>query len=495
MKVYRQRRVFQTVFLVAFFGLLTLTVWPLGRVYLGAFLVGDPLIAATSLANGIFKWEMLLALVVIAFPLLLGRVFCGYVCPLGFIVELTGPRRGKPARTRARELLLRFPPYALIVIAGLLAFGSAAYLVFDPLSLLTRSSTVLVYPFVDRALRLGGDVLYLVPALRRAVDAGTTAAAGLFIFQKPLSYQLQFVILGMLAATIALSLWQRRAWCRHLCPLGALLGLVGRFSLFGRVVEEAKCVRCGKCEEVCPLDAIREEGVATDKSRCQLSFECADICPTSAIRFGMRPRSSVYSPSRRAFLATAGTALVAGYFVNTSLARAKRNPYMVRPPGARREVEFLSVCARCGQCMKVCPTNVLQPSVWRAGVEGIFTPEMDFVHSYCDFSCNECGKVCPTGAINALTLQTKRRTKIGRAYIDHNSCIPWADFKNCLVCQELCPTPEKAIVFSEEEARNPDGKHVVLKRPVVIEPRCIGCGICEFNCPVRHEAAIRVRAR
>lgn len=109
--------------------------------------------------------------------------------------------------------------------------------------------------------------------------------------------------------------------------------------------------------------------------------------------------------------------------------------------------------------MKVCPTNVLQPSL-RTGWDGMFTPEMSFVHGYCDYSCNECGKVCPTGAIQALTLEAKRTTVIGRAYIDRNRCIPWADFKDCIVCQELCPTPEKAIVLQVESVVDPKGPGV-----------------------------------
>jgi Pyruvate/2-oxoacid:ferredoxin oxidoreductase delta subunit len=142
--------------------------------------------------------------------------------------------------------------------------------------------------------------------------------------------------------------------------------------------------------------------------------------------------------------------------------------------------------------MKVCPTNVLQPSL-HSGIEGFFTPELSFVHGSCDWSCNECGKVCPTGAIRPLALEAKRTTVIGRAAIDRNRCIPWADFKDCLVCQELCPTPEKAVVFQPETVRDPSGATVTLKRPWVLADRCIGCGVCQEKCPVPYEAAIRVR--
>jgi formate hydrogenlyase subunit 6/NADH:ubiquinone oxidoreductase subunit I len=137
---------------------------------------------------------------------------------------------------------------------------------------------------------------------------------------------------------------------------------------------------------------------------------------------------------------------------------------------------------------------VLQPAISRAGLEGVFTPEMDYRVAYCDWSCNECGKVCPTGAIMPLALEVKRTTKIGRAYIDRNRCIPWADYRTCLVCQELCPIPDKAIALREVEVDDPRGGRVKLGRPEVLVERCIGCGICEAACPVPNESAINVRA-
>jgi ferredoxin-type protein NapF len=493
-KVYRYRKYFQTLFLLLFFALLTLTVWPLGKVYLGAFLLADPLIALNSLFNGVFKWEMLLAFFFLLLPFFLGRAFCGYVCPLGFIIELTGPKQEKLKKSKAREILLKLPLLILVFFLILILFQSSLFLIFDPLSTLTRTSTTFFYPLLDRIARSTGDSLYKITPLQGVVDSITTFISGYIIFQKPLSYQLQSAILILFLVIIFLSFLTRRLWCRHLCPLGALLGFLSRFSLFGRVVDEEKCIKCLKCENVCPLDAVRKEGLSTDKSRCELSFECAEVCPTGAVRFGLKPKSLTYDPSRRAFLAVTGAALLSGFLLKNSLLKAEGRAGLIRPPGARKEEDFLSLCSRCGQCMKVCPTNVLQPSLFSNGAESLFTPEMNFDHAYCDFSCNECTKVCPTGAIEYLPLNKKRKEVIGRAYIDRNRCIPWVDFKNCLVCEELCPVPEKAIVFRVERERNPEGKLVTLKKPLVIVERCIGCGVCQFNCPVPYESAIVVKA-
>ena len=496
--LHRYRRVFQIVFLLLFFGLLTMTFWPRGTLLLGGFLLADPLLAVNSLANGIVRWEMLLAVPVLLSPLFIGRAFCGYICPLGFLVELFGPRRERHPGPRARGFLRKVPLIGLVVMLALLLFGSAVFLVFDPLSLLTRSATTLVYPAVDRGLRLGGDLLYATGSsgIQSGVDATTGALEGRLVFADGLTYKLQVVILLMFLGVFALSWVERRLWCRHLCPLGALLGLVGRMAIFGRVVDQERCSSCGVCGTACPMDAVRDEGASTDCSRCQLGLECADACPAGAIRWGRRPRKQhVYDPSRRAFLKAGGLALVGGFFLFTGLGRIQRNVNLIRPPGAREELDFMATCARCGECMKVCPTNVIQPAVFDAGIEGFFTPQMDFRRAYCDWGCNECGKVCPSQAIRRLTLEEKRLKVIGRAYIDRNTCIPWAEGRDCLVCQELCPTPEKAIIFrTDGQSQGASGGEVGVKLPEVVPERCIGCGICQHACPVPNEAAIRVRA-
>lgn len=487
-RLHRYRRVFQVFFLLLFLALLTVTVWPLGTRLLSGFLLADPLLAIDSVANGVFMWEMLLAVPVLLSPLFFGRAFCGYVCPLGFLIELLGPRRERHPGPRARGILRQVPPFGLLVCLALTLFGSAVFLVFDPLSLLTRSATTLVYPAVDRGLRLAGDVLYEIPGLQGAVDSATETLTGRLVFANGLTYKLQLIILIMFVGILAVSWFERRLWCRHLCPLGALLGLVGRMAVYGRVVDQNRCSTCEACTAVCSMDAIRDGGASTDCSRCQLGLECADTCSRGAIRWGRRPRKQhVYDPSRRALLKAGGLALVGGFFLYTGLGRIQRNAFLIRPPGARSELDFMATCARCGACMKVCPTNVIQPAVFDAGVEGFFTPQMDYRRAYCDWSCNECGKVCPTQAIRELSLEEKRLKIIGRAYIDHNTCIPWAEGRDCLVCQELCPTPEKAIVFNSSQ---PPG----VKLPAVVPERCIGCGICQYYCPVPNEAAIRVRA-
>lgn len=493
--VHRFRRTFQFTFLALFLILLTLTVWPLGSVALGVFLGADPLIALNSAVNGVWLWPGWLALGMLLLPLVAGRAFCGYVCPTGTIIETTTPSRGPGRLPRsARAGLRALPVFVLLGSLGLLLFASGSYLFFDPLATLTRTATVLFYPLLDRLLRLFGDVAYLAAPLRPGVDLVTGTLTGRLVFAKPLAYGFQLGVLAMFTGMLVVSWLEPRMWCRDLCPLGALLGFVGRFAIVGRVVDADACISCGKCARVCPMDAIPDDFHATDTSRCQACYACADACPVDAVHLGARPKSWLYSPTRRQALGVGGLAALAGFFTFTGVGRRKRNARLIRPPGGRPEDGLLALCTRCGQCMKVCPTNVLQPAVSAAGIEGVFTPQMDYLIGSCEWSCNECGKVCPTGAIQRLTLEAKRTTVIGRAYIDRNRCIPWADGKTCLVCQELCPVPDKAIVINTAAVLAPGGKSVTLGRPEVIAEKCIGCGVCENACPVAHRAAIEVYA-
>ena len=504
--LHRARRWLQASFLGLFLVLLTFTVWPLGQVYLGAFLLADPLIALNSAASGVWKTPMVLAILMLLLPLVGGRVFCGYACPTGALIDWTTPKLTSekphlPRRLRrsrltdgARAALRKAPVFILVGCGGLLLFASSVYLLLDPLATLTRTASVLLYPLLDRLARLLASIVYLAPPARPAADAVNAVLTGRVVFAHPLTYGLQGQVLGFALVLVGLNWIEPRLWCRHLCPLGAMLGLVGRAGIFGRRVDASACIHCNRCEQVCPLDAVRENHLATDTSRCQLCMDCADVCPTSAIAVGPRPSRSLYSPPRRALLGAAGVALLGGLFTYSGLSRRERTVNLVRPPGARRERDVLALCSRCGQCMKVCPTNVIQPAVTKAGLEGVFTPEMDYRVGFCDWSCNECGKVCPTGAIMPLALDVKHTTKIGRAYIDRNRCIPWADYKTCLVCQELCPVPDKAIIVRQVEVESPGGATVSLGRPEVVADRCIGCGVCENACPVPHESAILVRA-
>jgi MauM/NapG family ferredoxin protein len=169
----------------------------------------------------------------------------------------------------------------------------------------------------------------------------------------------------------------------------------------------------------------------------------------------------------------------------------KQDPILLRPPGSSEE-QVLSKCIRCGECVKVCPTGVIQPSFSAENWTGLWTPMLVTRLGYCDYSCTSCGEVCPTGAIAQLSLDEKRNTVIGIARIDKQRCIPWAEGRECIVCEEMCPVPQKAIHLSGQGSGNRGNDTSGVQLPRVIVDLCIGCGICEQQCPVEGEAAIRI---
>ena len=144
--------------------------------------------------------------------------------------------------------------------------------------------------------------------------------------------------------------------------------------------------------------------------------------------------------------------------------------------------------------MKVCPTNVINPSLFEAGMAGFLTPNLIMIQGYCEYTCTLCGNVCPTGAIKEISVKEKIESPIiiGSAYVDRGRCLPWSGNGPCIVCQEVCPTSPKAIYFRKEVEKGPDGKMMPVQLPYVDLKKCVGCGICEYKCPVRGLPAIRV---
>lgn len=170
------------------------------------------------------------------------------------------------------------------------------------------------------------------------------------------------------------------------------------------------------------------------------------------------------------------------------------DPRLIRPPGAVAEKEFLRLCQRCGLCMKVCPTNVINPTLSEAGMAGLWTPRLIMTQGYCEYTCTLCGSVCPTGAIASITAQekTEQPVIIGSAYVDRGRCLPWSGNAPCIVCEEHCPTSPKAIYLRKAQVPNARSRSIDVQPPYVDLRQCVGCGICEYKCPVQGKPAIRV---
>ncbi len=491
------RRTSQAVFLLIFLYLFLQTESK-GANDLGypvkVFLDADPLLWLTTLLATRSPERILsLALIVIVATILLGRVFCGWVCPLGALHDLAG-RLGRPRRKPLGWFYLKYLILIFLVAASLFTLQAAGFL--DPLSLTIRSLALVIYPAFSHAASALFDMLLTahIPLLTDASEAvyGLLKKT-LLPFRPPQFHQALFlgaVFLGILG----LNLGERRFWCRYLCPLGALLGLLSRRALLKRSVSEG-CDGCGACAASCPGGARPETKDGWRIGECIACMNCDDLCPQGAVRFGFSAKkAAALDLGRRRVVASLAAGAMAVPLVRiTPLAKTgAADPALIRPPGALPETDFLRRCVKCGECMKVCLTGGLQPALLEGGVEGLWTPLLVPRIGYCEYRCTLCGQVCPTGAIAKLGPEEKAKVKIGLAMIDPGRCLPYAHGTPCIVCEEVCPTPKKAIRLEEATALMSDGKAVAVKRPHVDLDLCIGCGICETQCPVLGRPAIAV---
>ena len=457
----------------------------------------DPLVAASVMAAAKRVVPAVLwSLLVVALTVVLGRFFCGWVCPLGTLLD--GTRRFVPARCQTRRFGHRWQHAKYFLLGVILisaVFGLPLVGYFDPFSILMRGLTCAVDPLWNRGATAVFTSLY-----QRAPPAVTSVSEPIYAFLKKTVLPFQNaaflfggVSLAVLLAVFALEFVQRRFWCRYVCPLGGLLALLSRRSLVRRLPVQG-CKDCGVCGEICRMDAFDAE-VRLAPEACILCMDCIDECPNDRAKFivrKVRATPAPLDPSRRLFIGTVATGLALPAVAWAWRIDRRVHPKLIRPPGAGNEPEFLDRCVRCGECMKVCPTNALQPTLLEAGVEGMFSPRVVPRIGYCEYNCTLCGELCPTGAIRHLPLAEKQETVIGKAAFDKSRCLPYAKGKNCGVCEEHCPIPEKAIRFHEAEARTEQGEKVVVKQPYVERDLCIGCGTCENKCPLTGPAAVRV---
>ncbi len=453
----------------------------------------DPLVAATvTLATRTLIFLLLPAFFVVGLTVLFGRVFCGWICPLGTLLDGAG-HVIKPVRHPVRPK--RYLKYIVLTIVLVSAgFGMQLAGWVDPFAILVRGMVIAVDPLVNALVTSGFDAIYFHgPDWMTAVSEPVYDVFKDVVLPYKQSYFLWPVIsFAILAGVFALEILGRRFWCRNVCPLGAMLALISRFSFFRRKPLMA-CKGCGDCREKCRMQAFddRHRMMAEE---CSLCLDCLEFCPKkiTTFKFSMPVNKAPMDVPRRHLLGAGLTGLFLPVLVKLDAKAGNPSNRILRPPGALKETDFLKTCVRCGECMKVCIQNALQPVFFEQGLDGIFTPRLVPRLGYCEFNCTLCGQVCPTGALEQLPLAEKHAFVIGRAVFDKNRCLPYAAATPCIVCEEHCPTSEKAIQFEQVRATGPDGRTVMLKRPFVVIDRCIGCGICEKVCPVPGPAAVRV---
>ena len=456
-----------------------------------AFFRVDPLVLFSYLlAVKSWSWLLLPALLMVVATLLLGRFFCGWICPLGTLLDLVTSKIRKSAPIRALKGNTKYWLLLPLLSASLFNLNLSGLL--DPIAILLRALTFLLYPVIGLAARGGWIGLYSAIGERRdaVAPAFNLIRDNLLPFRDTI-YPLAFFSAAVLLCIITLERFETRNWCRNLCPLGTLLGWLGRFSPFNRV-PTSLCGDCGKCRELCPTSFDRDVLI---KEECILCMECQRGCPHDRISFLPELKlkgNGPLLPERRLLLGgMAGGLLLA---LPARFRPPEKQSRLLRPPGVQDEDDFLKKCVRCGECMKVCLKNALYPAAYQGGLEGIYTPLVIPRLGYCEYNCTLCGQVCPTGAIPSMPVKAKRHEVIGKAVFDKNHCLPFARKIDCIVCEEHCPIPEKAIRSREVQVMGLDGLVRTFKEPYVVEEICNGCGICENVCPVETKAGIEVFA-
>ncbi|MGD0744629.1 MAG: 4Fe-4S binding protein [Verrucomicrobiota bacterium] len=626
MKIVTVRRIAQIFFFALFTWFCVVTSvgdrwWQLRGWPVNWLLQLDPLVAlGTLLTTRTIYAGLLWALLTVALTILLGRFFCGWVCPFGALHQFVGwlgRRRKKHAERvamnqyRDGQVIKYYLLIAMLAAAGggllaellrwpgekpaagliVLAASLAATLWFATrkvaggwrqsaewcagLLFLGTALGFLVRPEALVASSLQTGLLDPIPLMHRSMNLVVlTAFDGLATASR--LYIAAWSITTVFLAALLLNLWVPRFYCRFVCPLGALFGVLAHWTPWRIGKRQGECTGCEMCENNCegacdPFGKIHPH-------ECLLCMNCLRACRQAQMAYGPHRSAAGEVPSpgltRRGFLTAAVSGLAAVPAARLGgLLNQNWNSGVVRPPGALAEEDFLQRCIKCGQCMRVCPTNVIQPSTLEAGWEGVWSPILNFRvgTSGCQLNCIACGNVCPTAAIRPLSLDEKLGfgkfaecgpVRLGTAFVDRGRCLPWAMDEPCIVCQENCPVSPKAIFVREEFQVVRDGARTViavaadsltldgaglrpgtlgtgdyfvrlentagerrliadnsgqdvkvaglwaeapavgsrvflevrLQKPCVDPARCIGCGICEHECPVSGLRAIRVSA-
>lgn len=488
------RRITQILFLLFFIYLFFIASYPLStKIPVDLFLRADPLIAISAIVSSrAFISTFFLSLILVLITLPLGRVFCGWACPLGTSLDIFSYIfKNKAGKSLKKILSLKY--YILIFLLIGAIFSSQLIWFLDPMALFTRSLTLSVFPIITGFFTLLLNLLFQFTFLQDWLSKLQLLLSSTVLPTQVNFFRMSSLILLIILVIFLLEFVSKRFWCRNLCPLGALYAFLSKFQVLRRRVSE-NCTECCICKDICKMDAIEKDFKTTLHRECVLCYDCVKGCPNAITQIDFKGKfiPQGFDLRRRKVLASTALGLVSVGFLKSSFKDRNLKAGLIRPPGARVENEFLDRCIRCHECIKVCSTsgNFLQPAFLEGGLDAFWTPVGYARIGYCEFNCIMCTQVCPTQAIHLLDVETKKKTVIGLAFIDRSRCIPWYKNIDCLVCEEHCPVPDKAIILKEEEVINYDGSLKKVKRPYVVEDLCIGCGICETKCPVEGKSAI-----
>ena len=429
----------------------------------------------------------------ILLTLLMGRIYCSVICPLGVLQDIfgwIGKKHRKNRYSYSKPMnVLRYVMLGFLVVTLVGGLGSVAALI-APYSAFGRIASNLFAP-----IYLWGNNLLA----SWAESVNSYAFYSVDVWLK--GGVTLMVAIVTLAALFVLAYKNGRTYCNTICPVGTVLGFLSRFSYLKPVIDTSKCNGCGLCAKNCKASCIDSKNHAIDYSRCVVCLDCIDKCRQGAIKYVPRSKAQQTTPSgattdkgRRAFIAT--SAMVAGAsavkaqklkmdggFATIEDKKIPNRETPITPPGSLSAKNLAQHCTACQLCISVCPNQVLRPS---GGLTNFMQPETSYERGYCRPECTKCSEVCPTGAIKPITKEEKTAIQIGHAVWIADNCIVNTDGQKCGNCARHCPTGAIQMV-----PKDPNDKKS-LQIPVVNTGRCIGCGACENLCPSRPFSAIYV---
>ncbi len=419
-----------------------------------------------------FGFAFLGFLIIIITSFIFGRFYCAAVCPLGILQDIVifFSHRLKLTRHHQYQRPFKVIRYTVLLLSVLITITGSITMVslLDPYSIFGRIVTHLLKPIL-----IGLNNL-IVPILESFNVYAITYSSihSLTIFTLSITLILFFLVVG-------LALFKGRQYCNTICPVGTVLGLLAKKSLFSIQIDQQQCNACGLCERACRAGCIDSRFKQVDHDRCVVCFDCLETC--QKIHYVPKLKDTIdqkYSLSRRreflkrTTLLSAAMLLPSANYGQSPEKEGEKHPLPIIPPGAKSIENYIKLCTACHLCVSACPSKVLTPLVAAFGRKGIMQPGFDLDQGYCQYSCNTCSRICPTGAISPITLEEKQLIQVGKVKLFIDTCVVEKERQDCGACAEVCPTHAVYI----EKKNN-------LYYPKIDEKPCIGCGACQHVCP------------
>ncbi len=438
---------------------------------------------------GIFSGGASVFVILIVLTSLFGRIYCSTLCPLGTFQDITTRAANLFKSNKNRRFNYDKPKnwirYTILSIVAIFFIGGVTTPIvwLDPYSNWGRVSNEIINRFeqlIHNALsNIFPETIFFRSYAHFAI--GSFIFALLFIF-----------------AVIIFSSLRGRLYCNTICPVGTLLGMLSKISIFKPKIDGSKCNKCSLCVLNCKSQCIDLDAQSVDESRCVSCLNCMQVCKRTAISYqifwgdieGKKSEKTepISNERRKALIAMGlvGTALAAKAINFKPLLSSKPKITGIAPPGAVSIDHLKRNCTACYACVSACPNNIIQPAAMEYGLDGVLLPVLSFKHHFCGYECNMCTIVCPNDALKPMSVEDKQLSQIGEAQFFLEKCIVHTDGTDCGACDEHCPT--KAITMVPYG----DGS---LYIPSLNVDLCIGCGGCEYICPAIPERAMLIYAK